>query len=165
MAYSPVFTPKSGTYTTPQSVTLVSDTAGARARSNGGGFRGLISTSKPGTNDYVSGFNLDLGGKASADAITSLNAEGAGFSGELNLLPEAVPFGKTFSASAIIGVEKVSAFVGAVPRTGREFGAATLVPARSREMDRFRYESHHRPRRDEPSLADFFRHRTERRGG
>jgi len=91
----------------------------ARAASNGGGFRGLVSASKPGANDYESGFNLDLGGKPTMDGITALNAEGTGFRGEQNLLPESVPFGKTFCATAIIGADQVSAYIGAVPQGSR----------------------------------------------
>lgn len=63
------------------------------AQSNPGGFRGFLSANAPGKSDYVTGFNLDLG--AAGGALTSLNAEGAGFAGEKNLLGRTLPFGRS----------------------------------------------------------------------
>ncbi len=114
----------------------------ARAKSNAGGFRGFISASKPGVNDYVSGFTLDLGGKASADGLSALNAEGAGFRGEQNLLRARVPFGKTFCAAVSIGGEKVTTYLdlaaqGARPRAkdGEMSAGHLLIGARSVSHD------------------------------
>jgi putative heme-binding domain-containing protein len=53
--------------------------------SNIGRFRGFISANAAGKNDYETGFNLDLGGDASAQ-WQMLNVEGAGFGGQKNLL-------------------------------------------------------------------------------
>ena len=110
----------------------------ARAGSNAGGFRGLVSASEPGMNDYVGGFTLDLGSKASAEGLSALNAEGVGFRGEQNLLREAVPFGKTFTAAMVIGADKVTTFLdlatqGARPRTPDEVlhAGRLLIGARS----------------------------------
>ncbi len=80
----------------------------ARAKWNGGGFRGLIAASKSGSNDYQSGFNIDLGGKATKEEMGSLNVEGAGFSGERDLLADPVPVGAPFGAVAVISADKVT---------------------------------------------------------
>ena len=83
----------------------------ARAKWNGGGFRGLIAATRVGANDYQSGFNVDLGGKATDDEMGSLNVEGAGFSGERNLLADPVPVGAPFGAVAVISADKVTASI------------------------------------------------------
>src|SRR5207247_6701803 len=56
----------------------------AAPRTNGG-FRALLSFNATGRNDYTSGLNLDFG-SAPGSALARVNAEGAGFSGEVNLL-------------------------------------------------------------------------------
>lgn len=101
----------------------------ARVTANPGGFRGFVAAGKTDANDYVSGFNLDLGSKASGGEVTALNVEGAGFRSERNLLRDAVPFGKTFSAAAVIGAEQVALLLdgkmqGTRPRTA---GAALAL--------------------------------------
>lgn len=50
-----------------------------------GTFTGPVAAAARGRNDYLSGFNLDFGGKPGA-AIERVNAEGAGFQGEASLL-------------------------------------------------------------------------------
>jgi putative heme-binding domain-containing protein len=80
----------------------------ARVKSNAGGYRALISGSEKGANDYQSGFNIDLGSKASDDGLGSLNVEGAGFGGEQNLLKEPLAFGATFTLLSRIAADKVA---------------------------------------------------------
>ncbi len=101
-----------------------------RARSNAGGYRGLIAASKTWANDYVSGFNLDLGSKASDGDLTALNLEGAGFRGERNLLRDSVPFGKTFSAAAVIGAKHVALFL-----NGKAQGTRPRTPGAALALD------------------------------
>jgi putative heme-binding domain-containing protein len=101
----------------------------ARVASNDGGFRALVSASKPGANDYVTGFNLDLGSAATPDGVTSLNAEGSGFGGERNLLSDHLPFGKTFSAAAVIGRDKVTAWLDDVAQGSRPRDTSSVLDA------------------------------------
>ena len=75
----------------------------AQAMSNEGGYRALVSAGKSGANDYRTGFNLDLGSSPSDEWQDTLNAEGAGFRGERNLLKEPGSFGSRMIASLIIG--------------------------------------------------------------
>ena len=56
----------------------------AAPRTNGG-YRALLSFNATGRNDYTSGLNLDFG-SAPGSALARVNAEGAGFSGEANML-------------------------------------------------------------------------------
>ena len=64
----------------------------AAPRANPGEYRGLIAWAQAGKNDYLTGFNLDLG-KAATSTFNVLNAEGAGFRGESNLLHTRLDFG------------------------------------------------------------------------
>lgn len=59
---------------------------------NPGYFRGFLAINKIGVNDYVSGLNLDLGPLPTTRWET-LNAEGAGFGGAVNLMRQAHDFG------------------------------------------------------------------------
>ncbi len=63
------------------------------AFSNDGHFRALFSFNRNGQNDFVSGLNLDQGPNSSSDFVM-LNAEGAGFSGVVNLKHSGTPFGQ-----------------------------------------------------------------------
>jgi len=67
---------------------------------NRGGYSGLIAWNKAGGNDYQTGFNVDLGGRASTN-WSALNVEAAGSAGERNLLTDRKGFG-AFHAIAII---------------------------------------------------------------
>jgi putative heme-binding domain-containing protein len=62
------------------------------AHSNAGGYRALLSTNAPGKNDYLTGVNIDLGGRGQ-DTFATVNVEGASFQGERNLLAKAAPMG------------------------------------------------------------------------
>ena len=68
----------------------------ARAYSNAGDFRAFLSANKTLVNDYVSGFNIDLGYNASVSGLGALNVEGPGFGGMDNLLRERVVLGAPF---------------------------------------------------------------------
>jgi putative heme-binding domain-containing protein len=65
----------------------------ASPRSNPGLFRSFFATNAIGRNDYQSGFNVDLGPSGSS-RFETLNVEGIGFGGALNLIKEARPFGE-----------------------------------------------------------------------
>src|SRR4051812_46468669 len=65
----------------------------ACVRSNGGGYRGFFAGNKTGTNDYHTGFNIDMGPFPS-DGMTGINffsVEGNGFLGARSLLKSPVP--------------------------------------------------------------------------
>jgi putative heme-binding domain-containing protein len=61
-------------------------------RANPGSFRGFFSGNALGKNDFQSGLNIDFGGSASTNWNT-LNIEGAGMSGEKDLLSSVFEFG------------------------------------------------------------------------
>jgi putative heme-binding domain-containing protein len=65
----------------------------AAPRTNAGYFRCLLSANQTGMNDYTTGFNVDLSGPAS-NAVDSVNIEGRGFSGAVDLLNQILPFGE-----------------------------------------------------------------------
>jgi putative heme-binding domain-containing protein len=64
----------------------------AAPRSNAGGFRGFLAAHELGSNDYLTGFNIDMSGPAS-DSFNQINVEGRGFTGEANLMRSPLPFG------------------------------------------------------------------------
>ncbi|MDQ3622757.1 MAG: PQQ-dependent sugar dehydrogenase, partial [Verrucomicrobiota bacterium] len=104
----------------------------ARARSNAGGFRAFASANGAGLNDYRSGFNIDLGAKATT-GFDVLNAEGAGFAGQRNLLARPVALGM-FHVIALqfgTGEDGVRAFVDGERRATRRRAAARI------RMDQF----------------------------
>ena len=78
-----------------------------RPRSNNGVFKGIIAGAARAQNDYVTGFNVDLGFPRSPD-WNFLNVEGAGAGGVQNLIGATVPFGQfhlvtiQFDPSAVV---------------------------------------------------------------
>ncbi len=68
-----------------------------------GGYRAVASGNAPGKNDYLTGFNLDLGG-APRDRLGALNVEGAGLPGEKNLLGLPAPLGTFHVVSVTLGM-------------------------------------------------------------
>ncbi|MEX2186920.1 MAG: hypothetical protein WD875_09010, partial [Pirellulales bacterium] len=64
----------------------------AAPRANAGDWRGFLSMNKHAANDYQSGLNLDLGPGATRQWET-LNAEGPGFGGAVDLFDGAIDFG------------------------------------------------------------------------
>jgi putative heme-binding domain-containing protein len=98
------------------------------AHANPGGFRAFLSTNATGANDYTSGLNLDLGGR-STPGIDVLNAEGAGFSGERDLLPGAVGAGGVHVFALQIGAPGSTAvrlFVDGLLKDARERKASSI---------------------------------------
>lgn len=75
-------------------------------RSNLGGYRGILSASARGTNDYVTGLNIDLG-QAGRGALDWLNVEGAGFGGERDVLGRTLSLGSFHVFALAIGGERV----------------------------------------------------------
>jgi putative heme-binding domain-containing protein len=63
-------------------------------RSNKGGFRAFFATSRAGKNDYSSGVNVDFGFQGSEN-FSLINVEGAGFTGQRDLLKAEFPFSQT----------------------------------------------------------------------
>jgi putative heme-binding domain-containing protein len=59
---------------------------------NPGDFRGFLALNQTGKNDYVSGLTIDMGFGRS-ERFETLNPEGAGFGGAVNLMKGAFPFG------------------------------------------------------------------------
>lgn len=86
----------------------------AAPRSNLGGYRALVSASARNTNDYVTGFNVDLG-QAGRGAFDWLNVEGAGFSGERDLLGRTLELGACHLFALTIGRERVQLRVDGQP--------------------------------------------------
>src|SRR5213075_993496 len=91
----------------------------AAPRTNGG-YRSLLSSNATGRNDYTSGLNLDFG-SAPASALARLNAEGAGFSGEVNLLttPQPLLRWRVFTLVAGRDPEGVRLFLDGRPQSSR----------------------------------------------
>src|SRR5687767_9154243 len=79
----------------------------ASARSNRGEFRGFLAGNLTGSNDYTTGFNVDMGPFPSdgMTGVSFLNVEGKGFVGARNLLKSPVPF-EEFHIFTITGDEK-----------------------------------------------------------
>ncbi|HAN96966.1 MAG TPA: hypothetical protein DCQ98_05815 [Planctomycetaceae bacterium] len=69
---------------------------------NGGGFRGAMALSRADANDYVSGFNYDLGPVGSTQFDT-INVEGAGFGGARDLFDGTLPFGRQTRVAVDLG--------------------------------------------------------------
>lgn len=99
----------------------------AAPRGNAGDYRGFISAHRAGFNDYLSGFNLDLG-KSASPGFTALNVEGAGFRGERNLLNQGAPFGSFHIVVVQLGVGKkaVRAFLDGTTQGARDRTAEVL---------------------------------------
>ena len=79
----------------------------ASARTNGGEFRAFLAGNRTGVNDFLSGFNVDMGPFPS-DGMTGigfLNVEGVGFVGARSLLKSPAPF-EEFHVVTIVGDEK-----------------------------------------------------------
>ena len=97
----------------------------AAPRTNGG-YRAFLSGNALGQNDFTSGFNLDTGG-AATDRLVALNAEGAGFAGEKNLLPQSLPSGRwhVFSLVAARGRDGVKLFLDGQAQGSRDRAAGS----------------------------------------
>jgi len=74
----------------------------AAPRSNLGSFRGLLAFNAQGKNDYVTGLTVDLSGQASA-TFGTLNLEGSGFGGAVDLCNDDFAFGEFHLLEAVMG--------------------------------------------------------------
>jgi type 1 glutamine amidotransferase len=90
----------------------------AQPRSNEGGFRSFLAAGKSGVNDYLSGFNLDLGGLPSA-GLDTINLEGIQHAGQSNLKIEAAPFGGLILA-VVRGKGRALALVNGIEEGSRD---------------------------------------------
>ena len=99
----------------------------AAPRANPGFFRAFISGAEFTHNDYQTGFNLDLGGR-DTPTFSFLNAEGAGFGGERNLLTTQLDFG-TFHVFGFIsepGAKGVRLFLDGTPQGNRDRAPSSM---------------------------------------
>ncbi|HWB09837.1 MAG TPA: ThuA domain-containing protein [Pirellulales bacterium] len=95
--------------------------------SNLGDFRGLLAINKTGVNDYVSGLTIDQG-PGSTVRFQSLNVEGAGFGGAMNLLRGAAEFGlmQRLCVTSRAGPGGTRLFASGKPAGERDRGPSTL---------------------------------------
>ena len=102
-------------------------------RSNAGFFRGLLAFSETARNDYTSGFNLDLGGSASAN-FSVVNVEGAGMAGQQNLRTQPGAFNRwqVLAVTSQPGTNGARLFVGGTGQGRRERAANSVL-----RMDEF----------------------------
>jgi putative heme-binding domain-containing protein len=133
--------------------------------SNAGGYRAIFGLSQAGRNDYTSGINFDQG-EAKSTTLTRLNAEGAGFGGEQDLLAgPPLDFGAWHLFSLVVepGPGKVRLFVDGRPRGSRDRASAGL------RMDEFVLGARHYSNTPEPpatqghfhgSIAEFLLYNT-----
>ncbi len=99
----------------------------AAPRANPGVFRALISGAEFTRNDFQTGFNLDLGGRGTP-TFSVLNAEGAGFGGERNLLSTQLDFG-TFHVFGFISEPRakgVRLFLDGTPQGSRDRAPSSM---------------------------------------
>ena len=99
----------------------------AAPRANPGFYRAFISGAEFTHNDYQTGFNLDLGGRDTA-TFSFLNAEGAGFGGERNLLTSQLDFG-TFHVFGLVsapGANGVRLFLDGTPQGRRDRAPSSM---------------------------------------
>jgi putative heme-binding domain-containing protein len=94
---------------------------------NPGIYRAFFAMNQDGKNDYVTGLNLDMGGGASTRWQT-LNAEGAGFGGERNLLGDAADFGtvRRLCLTSTTGAGGTRLYVDGKPHGRRDRGGAAV---------------------------------------
>ncbi|HVC94251.1 MAG TPA: ThuA domain-containing protein [Pirellulales bacterium] len=93
----------------------------AAPRSNLGAFRALLAFNARGENDYVTGLTVDLSGQPSA-AFETLNLEGPGFGGAVDLCNDVFAFGEFHVLEAIIAARPggVSLLVDGKPQATRD---------------------------------------------
>jgi putative heme-binding domain-containing protein len=94
---------------------------------NAGDFRGLLALNQAGKNDYVSGLTIDQGW-AGTTRFESLNVEGAGFGGAVNLVTEAAEFGtvQRLCVTSEVGRGGTKLYVNGKPAGRRDRSESTL---------------------------------------
>jgi putative heme-binding domain-containing protein len=125
----------------------------AAPRSNAGYFRGFFSFNRTGQNDYTSGLNLDLGGLPSG-SLAVVNAEGAGGSGQANLLARPHPFPRwhVFTLAVGRGADAVKLFLDGQPQRTRDRAAGSSVRMDDITLGARRYSNS----ADRPHAQGFF---------
>lgn len=100
----------------------------AAPRSNGGEFRGLLAGNRAGTNDYITGFNVDLGPNATT-RFESLNVEGKGFHHAVNVLKAPHPLGVFHAVQVVIppGDGEIRTYLDGEPQTSRPRRAGVML--------------------------------------
>jgi putative heme-binding domain-containing protein len=95
--------------------------------SNGGDFRGFLALNQTGSNDYVSGLTIDQGW-AGSTRFESLNVEGAGFGGAVNLLTAGGEFGtvQRLCVTSAVGAGGTQLYVNGKPAGRRDRTESTL---------------------------------------
>ena len=124
----------------------------AAPRTNGG-FRALASFNAAGRNDYTSGLNLDFGA-APAGTLARVNAEGAGFNGEFNLLTAPQPLGRwhIFTLVAGRGSRGVKLFLDGQPQGARDRAGDSVLRFDDFTLGARRYSN----TPDRPHVQGFF---------
>jgi putative heme-binding domain-containing protein len=94
---------------------------------NAGDFRGFLAINQAGKNDYSSGLNMDQGPGFSL-RFQSLNIEGAGFQGAVNVLKESSDFGtvQRFCVTSKVGAGGTKLYRNGKLAGQRDRGASTL---------------------------------------
>jgi putative heme-binding domain-containing protein len=100
----------------------------AAPASNPGGFRGFLAGNQAGVNDYASGFTVDLGPTASP-RFQTLNVEGKGFNGAVNVFTRPADFGEFHLLEVVIppGPGSITTILDDVQQTPRMRQASTLA--------------------------------------
>ncbi len=95
--------------------------------SNPGSFRAFLAMNQDGKNDYTSGLNIDLG-PGFSPRFSSLNLEGAGFGGAVNLLRDASDFGviRRIAVTSTPGPGGTRLYLDGKPQGRRDRGPSTL---------------------------------------
>ena len=100
----------------------------AAPHSNAGFFRGFLALSQAGRNDYTSGLNIDLG-PGGSPRFDTLNCEGNGFAGAVDLLTNTFAFGTfhTIAISTEPGFSSTRLYLDGLPQGNRIRTASSLT--------------------------------------
>ncbi len=99
----------------------------AAPRSNRGFFRALFAINQSSRNDYQTGLNIDLG-PGSSERFETLNAEGNGFGGALDLMTSTSPFGAfhVVALASEVGPKGVRLYIDGLPQGTRVRATSVL---------------------------------------
>lgn len=117
-------------------------------------FAGPIAASERGRNDYVTGFNLDFGGQPDGQ-LRRVNAEGAGFGGEQDLLagpPQPLNRWHRFTLDLGTGPTGVRLFLDGTPRGSRTRTPDAVIRLDELTLGARRYSNN----ADRPHAQGFF---------
>lgn len=117
-------------------------------------FAGPIAASERGRNDYVTGFNLDFGGQPDGQ-LRRINAEGAGFVGEQDLLagpPQPLNRWHRFTLKLDTGPAGVKLFLDGTPRGSRARTPDSVIHLDELTLGARRYSNN----ADRPHAQGFF---------